>query len=148
MASLTNVSWWRKINHMNSHVLVDCYGCPREKLTNIDFIRETLDTLPAKINMTKVASPSVFKYEGRRVEDSGVSGVVLIAESHISIHTFPDKGHAFIDIFSRKEFAVDQALNELITIFGATRHELKMLNVVSDLENQAPDLVGSPQIYH
>lgn len=133
---------------MNSHVLVDCYGCQQEKLTNIDFVRETLGTLPAKINMTRVSSPCVFKYEGAKPEDSGVSGVVLVAESHISIHTFPDKGHAFIDIFSCKEFAVDLALDELVKIFGATRHELKMLNAVADTENQAPDLVGASQIYH
>ena len=48
---------------------------------------------------SKIMPPYVFRYHGEVPEDWGVSGVVLIAESHISIHTFPDKGYLSLDIF-------------------------------------------------
>ena len=96
------------------HLMLDCYGCPREKLGDMDLIFNTLDTFPPKIGMNKIMPPYVFKYVGKVPEDWGISGVVLIAESHISIHTFPDKDHAFIDIFSCKDFDTDYARRELL----------------------------------
>jgi S-adenosylmethionine decarboxylase len=108
--------------------MLDCYGCPKEKLADMDFIFGLLDKFPDKIKMTKIMPPYVFKYHGRVPEDWGVSGVVLIAESHISIHTFPDKQHAFIDIFSCKEFDTDHARAELLRHFEADHHEVVLLN--------------------
>jgi S-adenosylmethionine decarboxylase len=110
------------------HLMLDCYGCPKEKLADMDLIFSVLDTFPAKIGMTKIMPPYVFKYRGKVPEDWGVSGVVLIAESHISIHTFPDKEHAFVDIFSCKDFDTDYARSQLLEIFEATHHEVVLLN--------------------
>ena len=110
------------------HLMLDCYGCPKEKLADMDMIFSTLDNFPAKIGMHKIMPPYVFKYTGKVAEDWGISGVVLIAESHISIHTFPDKAHAFIDIFSCRDFDTDHARGLLLDIFGATHHEVILLN--------------------
>ena len=58
--------------------------------------------------MTKIMPPYVFRYDtGKKPEDWGISGFVLIAESHISIHTFPDKNYLSLDIFSCKEYSID-----------------------------------------
>ena len=51
------------------------------------------------------------------MEDAGVSGIVIIAESHISIHTFPNRNYLNIDIFSCQAFDHDQALQEVKTLF-------------------------------
>jgi len=110
------------------HLMLDCYGCSTEKLSDIDFVFNILDTFPDKINVTKIMPPYVFKYHGKVPENWGISGVVLIAESHISIHTFPDKEHAFIDIFSCKDFDTDYARSELLNLFEATHHEVVLLN--------------------
>jgi len=110
------------------HLMLDCYGCPKEKLSDIDFVFNVLDTFPEKIKMTKIMPPYVFKYHGKVPSDWGISGVVLIAESHISIHTFPDKEHAFIDIFSCKDFDTDYARSELLGKFQASHHEVVLLN--------------------
>ena len=59
--------------------------------------------------------------EGKVPEDGGISGFVMIAESHISIHTFPAKDYVFIDLFSCKEFDVDKAMDLLVSAFGAKR---------------------------
>ncbi|OGC23009.1 S-adenosylmethionine decarboxylase proenzyme [candidate division WOR-1 bacterium RIFOXYB2_FULL_42_35] len=111
-----------------SHLMLDCYGCPKDKLADVNFIFDLLNDFPKKINTTKIMAPSVFKYQGKAAEDWGVSGVVLIAESHISVHTFPDKQHAFIDVFSCKGFDTDLAREELIKAFEATTHEVTILD--------------------
>ena len=93
------------------HLTLDGYGCSYERLTNLDAIYEFLDTCPDMIHMTKIMPPYVFKYHGKVPDDWGVSGFVLIAESHISIHTFPERGYLSLDIFSCKDFDYQQAVD-------------------------------------
>jgi S-adenosylmethionine decarboxylase len=50
-------------------------------------------------------------------EDWGLSGIVIIAESHLAIHTFPDKGFVTVDIFSCKDFDVKTAVDAIIDAF-------------------------------
>lgn len=100
------------------HLLLEAYGSPKEKLKDVGIISELLDTYPEKLEMHKIMPPYVFKYDGGEVkEDWGISGVVLIAESHIALHTFPEKEFFTLDIFSCKDFnvryAVDIALDVL-----------------------------------
>ena len=108
--------------------MLDLYGCPKDKLSDPSFLFNFLDSFPARIGMTKVATPYVFRYQGKNDQESGYSGVVLIAESHISIHTFPDKDHVFVDIFSCKQFDTGHVRAELIKEFGAISHEETLLN--------------------
>ena len=92
------------------HLVVDGYGAPREKLLDTDLVYRFLDEYPTAIGMTKIVPPQVYTYHGKTVEDWGVSGFVLIAESHISIHTFPDRQYVNIDIFSCKDFDATSSL--------------------------------------
>lgn len=108
------------------HLMLDCYGCSKEKLSDMDLIFNTLDKFPAQIGMTKIMPPYVFKYQGSVTEDWGLSGVVLIAESHITIHTFPDKLHAFIDIFSCKDFDTAPATAHMIDLFEAKNYDVQL----------------------
>ena len=99
------------------HLLLEGYGSPREKLADVGMISELLDVYPAKLEMHKIMPPYVFKYDGGSVkEDWGISGVVLIAESHIALHTFPEKEFFTFDIFSCKEFNVRVAVDILLEI--------------------------------
>lgn len=127
--------------------MLDCYGCPKEKLADMGLVRRALEAVPEMIKMTKVMPPYVFKYVGQVPEEWGVSGVALIAEAHSSIHTFPDKEHAFIDIFSSKDFDADYACRELLKIFEATDHEALLLNRgVEALKNIGLD--ERPRVYN
>ena len=100
------------------HLVVDGYGTDPDKLKDEDLIRRFLDEYPAKIGMTKMAPPQVYTYHGQRPEDWGISGFVLIAESHISVHTFPDRGYVNIDIFSCKEFDPAVSLEDVKATFS------------------------------
>jgi len=106
--------------------MIDCYGCNKEKLSDMDMIFDTLDKFPEKIGMTKIMPPYVFKYQGVVPEDYGISGVVLIAESHITIHTFPEKQDAFIDIFSCKDFDTAPATAFVIDLFEAANYDVQL----------------------
>lgn len=109
------------------HLILEAYGCPKAPLADLSLISETLDAYPAQLDMTKIMPPYVFKYQGTVPEDWGVSGVVLIAESHISIHTFPDKGFVTLDIFSCRDFDVDLAIEYFSSIFKPKSHEKQVL---------------------
>jgi len=110
------------------HLIIDGYGANRKMLESEDMIYDLLDRYPSQIGMTKVAPPQVFKYIGSKPEDWGISGFVLIAESHISIHTFPDRCYVNIDIFSCKDFDSEYAIQELKAIFEFDEIQKYLLN--------------------
>jgi S-adenosylmethionine decarboxylase len=92
------------------HLTIDGFGGNPAKLTSEELVRELLDRYPERIGMTKIAPAHVQRYVGERAQDWGISGFVLIAESHIAIHTFPDRGYVWIDVFSCKPFDGDDAV--------------------------------------
>lgn len=112
------------------HLTLDLWDCNVDRLIDLQHISSLLDDLPAKIGMTKIAPPQILSYPGK--EDSfdkgGISAFVLIAESHITIHTFKEQKHAFIDIFSCKEFDIDMAIKMLIEAFGANQYTKNITN--------------------
>ena len=110
------------------HLTLDGYGCPADRLADLDLIYRFLDTCPDLIGMTKIMPPYVFKYNGKVSEDWGLSGFVLIAESHISIHTFPERDYLSLDIFSCKDFDHQQSIRFSIDLFGIGRYEMNLLD--------------------
>ncbi len=110
------------------HLTIDLQNCNRKKLGDLDFVFQILDKLPPKIGMTKITAPYVFKYtEGIVPEDWGITGFVVIAESHISIHTYPEKGYAFMDVFSCKEFDTEKAAGFIVKAFEAKKSEKNVI---------------------
>lgn len=107
--------------------MVDGYGYDRDKLTDINYIYDFLSNYPSEIEMTKIMPPYVFRYSGVRPEDWGISGFVLIAESHISIHTFPEKLYLSLDIFSCKEFNGQKATEDVKKLFSLEKIEIRNL---------------------
>ena len=100
------------------HLIIDGYGSDPAKMQDVDLIYDILDRYPARIGMVKISPPYVSKYVGSKPEDWGVSGFVLIAESHISIHTFPERSYINIDVFSCKDFDPEQAIRDFTEYFG------------------------------
>ena len=100
------------------HLVIDGYGGDVDKMWDQDLIRSFLDQFPAKLSMTPITEPKVLEYVGDKPDDVGVSGFVIIAESHISIHTFPKREYVNVDIFSCKGFDDLHALEEVKILFG------------------------------
>ena len=100
------------------HLLIDGYGGDPAKLWDSQGLKRFLDEYPPTLNMTKLCEPQVLTYRGPKVEDHGISGFVVIAESHISFHTFPNRGYVNIDVFSCKSFDSDRVVCDVRKLFG------------------------------
>ncbi len=99
------------------HLTLDGYGGNSEKLNDPELVKRVLDELPGKIGMEKISEPIVLKAEPRNVKDGGgYSGFVVIAESHISVHTFPKRKFVTADVYTcrdelDKDFTVEYFKN-------------------------------------
>lgn len=83
------------------HITLDGYnGCPA-RLSDFDHIKQCLSELPTQLGMHKLVEPTVLEVGELSLKDpGGITGFVLIAESHISIHTFPRRGFLSADVYT------------------------------------------------
>ena len=119
------------------HLTLDLNDCNQEKLGDFDLVFDVLNNLPNKIGMTKITQPYVFKYSGLVPEDKGITGFVVIAESHISIHTFQEKNYVFIDLFSCKPFNYGYAQQYLIDTFESKKPTINVLMRGADFPRES-----------
>ncbi len=116
------------------HLTLDLYGCDKTKLNDRSYVYNLLDELPELIGMHKISVPSVSHFHGNPLgkkagfDQGGISAFVLIAESHIAIHTFVAQGFASIDIFSCKHFDIESAEKYLVRAFDAKKVEKNLFN--------------------
>lgn len=109
------------------HLTIDVKNALESKLSDINLHFEFLNNLPKLIGMTPITQPYVFPYSGLVPEDKGITGFQVIAESHISIHSFQEKGWCFIDVFSCKPFDTDKAIEYVKSIFGDSDTEVSLV---------------------
>ena len=76
------------------HILFDLKDCPSELLDNEEHIRMSL-YVAAKVSNSKLLNINAHKFKPQ-----GVTGLAMLADSHISIHTWPEKNVAKCDIFT------------------------------------------------
>ncbi len=115
------------------HVFIDGYGGDPDQLADENVVRVILDEIPEMMGMTKITQPMVLRYTGSKPEDWGVSGFVMIAESHISMHTFPERRLIWADVFSCKDFDATPIIDEI-----KRRFALRSLDVQSQPRNLEP----------
>jgi S-adenosylmethionine decarboxylase len=82
------------LNALGRHLLLELKGCDREVLNDIGFLREAL------LAAARESGATVLGESFHQFKPQGVSGVVVIAESHICLHTWPEYGYAAADIFT------------------------------------------------
>lgn len=109
------------------HITIDLKGCPKETLSDYNLHFNYLKSLPEMIDMTPITQPYVFPYAGLVPEDRGITGIVIIAESHISVHSFEEKGYCFIDIFSCKNMDTEKAIQITLDMFKPESYEINMV---------------------
>ena len=108
------------------HLTLDLYGCDKEKLNDAGFILSILNDMPNELGMNKFSEPQITKVPSQGTESfdkGGVTGFVILVESHMAIHTFPEDGYASFDIFSCKDFDVNYATEVLMKKLGAAKVE-------------------------
>jgi len=113
---------------LGQQLILDGYGCNLKRLVDQNFIWHFLDTCPMEIEMTKVSIPHVFEMKTRGSENWGYSGFVLLAESHIFIHTFPNRRSLNLDIFSCKPFDEKRAIKYAANLFSIKEKRVRQLD--------------------
>jgi S-adenosylmethionine decarboxylase len=83
------------------HVMIDGYGAPSSLLADHDYLRALLHDLPTEMGMHAICAPQLVEVGPMNPKDpGGISGFVMIAESHISFHTFPKRGFVTMDLYT------------------------------------------------
>jgi S-adenosylmethionine decarboxylase len=96
-----------------THLIIDLHGAKR--LNDIDHIEATLR------RCVDASSATLLHIHLHHFQPSGVSGVAVLAESHISIHTWPEAGYAALDVFMCGSADPDKCVPVLKEAFSATR---------------------------
>jgi len=105
---------------VGKHCILELYDCDHAKLDDEAFLRDTITTA------AKSAGATLLNLITHRFEPQGVTGLALLAESHISIHTWPENGYAAVDVFTCGDHTMpERACDVLRCALGAKRHQLK-----------------------
>jgi S-adenosylmethionine decarboxylase len=84
----------RSMKTLGRHLLCEFYGCDRGPLDDVEAVAAILRAAAHEVGATIVAEAF------HRYAPHGVSGTLLIAESHLSLHTWPEHGYVAVDIFT------------------------------------------------
>ena len=119
LSSFTND---QKVSHQSKHLLLELYKCDYEKLNDESFLRCTLT------RAAKLANATVLNLISNKFEPQGVTAIALLAESHISIHTWPESNYSAVDIFTcGQNMLPELASQHLIDALKAEEHSLRII---------------------
>jgi len=104
---------------VGKHCILELYACDSSRLDDEAFLRDTITTA------AKQAGATLLNLITHRFEPQGVTGLALLAESHISIHTWPESGYAAVDVFTCGDHTMpERACAVLAAELGAGSHKL------------------------
>ena len=86
--------WGTTIDALGRHLLIELHECDRSALDDLDLVRDTLVEAAFRLGST-ILDVSTHKFD-----PIGVTAIVMISESHLSVHTWPEHGYAAMDIFT------------------------------------------------
>jgi S-adenosylmethionine decarboxylase proenzyme len=133
---------WKKLNALGKHILAEFYDCGAGMLNEPEVIERAMNGAAEASGATIVQS--VF----HMFSPHGVSGVVVVAESHLAVHTWPEYGYAAVDYFSCGPVDGEAAIRYLQEKFGAERVTIRKIDrgvLALSIGNGPPAvLVGPP----
>lgn len=116
------------------HIIAEYEQCEKNKIDDVSFVEEHLN------KAAEIAGATIVKSVFHKFAPQGVSGVVVIEESHFAIHTWPEHHYAAIDMFTCSDLMdYNKALEYLKFIFECKKLKHKVLkrgeNIVSETVN-------------
>jgi S-adenosylmethionine decarboxylase len=104
---------------VGKHCILELYDCNHERLDDEAFLRNAITSA------AKRAGATLLHLVTHHFEPQGVTGLALLAESHISIHTWPESGYAAVDVFTCGDHTMpERACQVLIDELEAGDHKL------------------------
>ena len=101
---------------LGSQVVLDLYECETHHLDDLEWVRKTL------VDAAHAAGAAIVETVFHKFAPWGISGVVVIAESHLAIHIWPENRYAAIDLFTCGEnVRIDAACEFLTNEFQSRR---------------------------
>ena len=111
----------KQLPFLGKQLVLELYECPLEIIDNQLIVEQALLATAAAIQATVV--DIVF----HKFSPQGVSGVVVIMESHIAIHTWPEYGYAAVDIFTCGDMDLAPGVEVIQTLLQAGRVEEQLI---------------------
>lgn len=84
----------RRRDNFGVHIVSDLYGCSPEKLMKTEEIEKAIETAIQESHLTKITS------HFHQFKPYGFTGFVLLSESHLAVHTWPEYGYVSLDVYS------------------------------------------------
>jgi len=103
------------VDTIGHHYIAEASGCDPNVIGKVESVEQIL------VRAAEVAGVQVWSISFHRFSPNGVSGVVVISESHMSVHTWPEYGYAAVDIFMCGSANADACVPVLREAFGAKR---------------------------
>ena len=123
--------------NIGRHCILELYQCDKAKLNDEAFIRTTITS------SAKIAGAKLINLVTHSFKPQGVTGLALLAESHISIHTWPEIGYAAIDVFTCGEHTMpEKACKVFFKVFSAKNFSFK--NIVREIPPRIQTLHREP----
>ena len=110
------------MNTTARHLLAEYRGCPAERLDDLAAIERLMRAA------AEAAGATVVDGRFHRFAPQGVSGVLLLLESHLSIHTWPEAGYAAVDLYTCGRCDPEAAHRVLVDGLGASRSETMLVD--------------------
>ncbi|OLA96048.1 MAG: S-adenosylmethionine decarboxylase proenzyme [Candidatus Rokubacteria bacterium 13_2_20CM_69_15_2] len=121
------------MNALGRHLLVELFDCDPDVIDNLESVKEAL------IEAAKRAQATIVDVVFHEFNPFGISGVVVIAESHLSIHTWPEYRYAAVDIFSCGDaLQPEVAASYLVEQFAAERTSIVEMQRGMFLNSRVP----------
>ena len=131
------------------HLILDLEKCDRGKLIDNKFIYGFLNKIVSLCSMKPLIPPYIVEYKDPWASTPGLTGFVVIAESHVSIHTFPDNNYVFLDIFSCKTFESESIIEFIKKELNAKKATLNIIergrNFHLKIQNRLQQKISIPQ---
>lgn len=108
---------------LGRQILVEFYDCNSDHINDVEFIES------AMLTATRESGATIISHNFHKFSPHGVSGIVVIAESHVSIHSWPEYDYAAVDIFTCGEtidpWVIQEHLKESFESKNVSSMEMK-----------------------
>ena len=106
----------KRLHALGRHLLLELFDCDAEAINSLETVKTSM------VEAAKRAQATIVDVVFHEFNPFGISGVVVIAESHLAIHTWPEYRYAAVDVFSCGDVLQPQvAADYLVEQLGATR---------------------------
>ncbi len=110
------------MEHLGQHVIIELWGCNHSVINDAEKVRK------AMVDAVEAANATLLSLNVHTFSPHGVTGVAVLSESHLSVHSWPEYGYVAADVFTCGDTTSPRAAADVLRkMFGSSRCEVKEL---------------------